>query len=191
MKYISAIAVIAVIIFGCLTGWAQTYKSNVLYDVKWPVASVKYDKENPINKLVGAVKFSEDGRPKKDIMTYDTEGYPIGYGMKYGKTCSASYITYDDEHRPVKITAWGNTDAKEPVTTTVIDITYSPEGVEAVTMSYKETGKVLEFIYSGRVLDNHGNWIRRKVKEVKRQGAEVVSTEEYEETRMIEYPKNS
>lgn len=192
MKHIKSGALLLILAIGVVSACAQTYKSMVLYEVSGPVESIKYDKNNPFEKLLDTVKFGKDGRPAKDIMTYDTYGYPIGFGTKYGKRVNSAYITYDNERRPAKVTLWGNTDAagalQDSITTSFIEIRYSENGVKSLTLT-SEDDNVKEYIFSDKTLDDHGNWTKRRVTVVTKRGQNAEPTEEYEETRQIKYRK--
>lgn len=175
---------------GCLS--AQEYKEGLLYEVTGPVRKVKIKSENPFLQQK-KIDFTENGRGKLSMTFFDSEGYPLGYEMNYGKKSLSMVVTYDSlrrvENTLLKNTLVGNM-------TLSCTIEYADKTSEPAVVRYsmrnkkEETESVCTF--SDYVYDDRGNWISRKV-------AQTISSvntsnsktkeakEEYVETRVITY----
>ena len=176
---------------------AQQYHLNVLYEATGPVSQIVTNTENPYFSAaapipgleLGKVTFQENGKLKMEMMTYDADGYPIGFGTNMGKTYTTFRVTYDDARHPVQLFFDGNTQKDGVSRQFTIQTAYEGDRVAMRRFFASPDGEQLLCVYSDEVADEHGNWISRRVSEVtvSDDDADVKSEKEYTETREISY----
>lgn len=161
------------------------YKGAIIYDAQGPVKEIKIKTKNPLatNKKI---KFSKDGKINNDLMTYNQDGYPIGFGMNFGNRSISLTIEYNDEQLPYKMI-----EESRITTPGIIDVENLYDEFKCLTsrkamVSNDKEECRLTFEYSCFIYDEHGNWISRHVVQttLKDSDSEVL---EYEESRNITY----
>ncbi|MBD5221198.1 MAG: hypothetical protein HDS70_02385 [Bacteroidales bacterium] len=164
--------------------WAEKYHGTLLYDLQGPVAKVKINTSNPVVRLYDSASFLENGQGKNEVMTYDDEGYPIGYGINMrGKNYSLS-VKYDADKRPEQLDLIAPMKGGDSL---AVKNLY--EGDRVAETTYIVDGKTeIKCLYSDEKRDAHGNWTERRVSEtVKDRDPSKSATRSYTETRKIEY----
>lgn len=175
---------------------AQQYRHNVLYEANGPVREIILHTENPYFSpaaqfpllTIGKAIFQENGKLKQEMMTYDAEGYPVGFGTNMGKTYTTFRVIYDEARQPVRLFFDGNTD-KDGLSHQLYVETAYENGLAAARRFYvSPESEQLICVYSDIVTDDHGNWISRHVTEstVSPDSGDVTGRE-YTETREITY----
>ncbi len=176
----------------------REYHEEALYGLKGNVREVKTSSKSYL-PLRNSFKFKDDGRMTSSVLTYDEEGYPMGYNVTMGNSVMDCKVEWNDNRTPKSIsdlsTSWPTKGSKN------IEFFYGEDEflpVKAVAVSQngkktKTTTVVCE--YSDYELDEKGNWISRNVSETvtelkqKKNGKEEEKekSSSFTETRTIVY----
>lgn len=176
---------IGAVIAATLPAAAEEFKMGKLFDVTGPVKELKLKTSNKYAKQYAKEKFTENGKLVEEIMTYDADGYPLGFGMTAGNKERTLRIEYNDARQPVATSFLATI-----IGTERLDVTTGYDGDRVAWRQFSE-GDPQEYVrceYSDETRDEHGNWTSRSVKETtvsanpKKCGEKV-----YTETRVITY----
>ncbi|MCM1290328.1 MAG: hypothetical protein NC201_02390 [Prevotella sp.] len=164
------------------SGYAQEYKAGVLYNVKGPVKQIKMKSKDKLSQKFGSTKFTETGKFKRDILTYDDKGYPLKSEMQTGPLSMSVSIEYAENQHPSEIKI-NSSFSDKPVT-----IVYEYDGDRVAVRKFIRDDVTITFIYSDEQYDNYGNWISRNVVKSKESSdTDKNSESSYVETREIKY----
>lgn len=174
---------------------AQEYKATALFEASGNIKKIDYQTRD--KTLVEYPEFTRDGKfTGLDDFRYDKNGYPHDRqgDMKRKDKSFISYetiIEYNEQNKPIHIKnraqfkSWLNYND---------DITYeySADGLvsskTAILINKTDTTKV-ECKYAHYTFDSKGNWITRNVNQVSISNKESTKTDNYIESRKIEYYK--
>lgn len=189
LRNILSALLISICALGITAADNPQYRMNLIYEVEGPVREIKMkssgDFTKVFNRILGsATKFKENGKLNRELMSYDAEGYPIGFGMNFDDDSKTLKIRYNDARR----IAGYDFESTEPGNAAkfTVDMTY--DGKRVASTRLQGDGVCVEFVYSAEEYDDQGNWLSRRVKEtVESQNPENNSTKEYTEIREIKY----
>ena len=184
------IIVCLILLIGSSAGrMAAEYKEGLLYDLTGDVKDMKLDTKCRFQKK--HVKFAPDGKCKLSMTYFDGENYPLGYEMSGMGLNLTQKVEYDDQKRVSKVTTYSSQGGG--ITETVENhYAQNPEhplelsGCTYTVVSKKGEGRC-ECTYSAYEYDDHGNWIRRNVRQTDYPGTADEQVTEYAETRKIIY----
>lgn len=167
-----------------IAAFPKDYHSAALFNLKGEVKQRVIDSSDPFARLSKKVEFTSQGSLKKDVLTYDSEGYPIGYGMNFGNTHIVIDVKYNDARQPVKV-VFKATRPRE----IDLEFTYEYDGDRLAAKHIKTAGNIsYDLVYSDEVYDANHNWTSRLVKETSRNHiTEKTMSKEYTETQTIVY----
>ena len=174
---------------------AQEYKAAVLYEASGNIKKIKYQTRD--KTLIEYPEFTKDGKfTGLDDFRYDKNGYPLDRqaDMKRKDKTFLFYetiIEYNDQNRPISIKDKGQFKSWENFKKE-ITFEYSEDGYvsakKALLVDKSDTTNV-ECKYSHYTFDSKGNWITRSVNQVSISNKEGSKTDNYIESREIEYYK--
>ena len=163
------------------------YKGQVLYECTPAVKEVRLTTKDPLARKK-KVKFMPDGQISQSMLTYDTEGYPIGCHLTFHGNSMGVAIAYDSIRRPSGIEIESNfIGARDTVR---VENRYAADGHLAGRRAVNpNTGRLLmEYDYSETHTDTAGNWISRQVRQIRHSAKSgVADTTSYTETRRLKY----
>lgn len=154
LKLFSAMLMSAV----AATATAEEYKAPLMYDLSGPVKEIKVTSGNKLVKKFGDCKFTENGQRKDDFMSYDGNGYPIGYNLSLGDKTLSLNIEYNADLLPETF-MFHNTMGND----WHITLTNTYADGHVVTQTIVENGTTYQRVYSQVQRDQYGNWIARTV----------------------------
>ncbi len=169
-----------------ICSYGQQYKTAVLYEAHGPVKEIRTKSENPLAKK--KVKFMPDGKTKTEVMTFDDNGYPIGYGMNMGAMFNNLNVAYDSLQNVSRIEFETNILGNKQK----IEVTNFYDGKRLTSRkinftSPKKSGTIKSEI-SDEKYDEYGNWIERTVHERGfDKNGKPGKEKTYTETRVIKY----
>lgn len=143
-----------------LTSAAEEYKAPLMYDISGPVKEIKVTSGNKLVKKFGDCKFAENGQRTDDFMSYDDNGYPIGYNLSLGDKTLSLNIEYNAERLPETFKFQNTMGDNWHITLTNI---YADGHIVAQTIV--EDGTTTKREYSQVQRDQYGNWIARTVRQ--------------------------
>lgn len=174
---------------------AQEYKAAVLYEASGNIKNIKYQTRD--KTLIEYPEFTKDGKfTGLDDFRYDKNGYPLDRqaDMKRKDKTFLFYetiIEYNDQNKPISIMDKGQFKSWENFKKE-ITFEYSEDGYvsakKALLIDKSDTTNV-ECKYSHYTFDSKGNWITRSVNQVSISNKEGSKTDNYIESREIEYYK--
>ncbi|MDE7380669.1 MAG: hypothetical protein K2N03_00895 [Muribaculaceae bacterium] len=153
------------------------FKYTTLYDLDGPVKEVKIKSKNPIVITNAKVKFMKNGARKNSLMSYNNEGYPVGYQFVPYSWIETVTIEYNDSNRPSKITQTEY--SRDSRNVTEITFEYDGKRISEMTVTTPEVKRICR--YNGEVRDNYGNWTSRNVE------MEIISLKESQPYRPITF----
>lgn len=161
------------------------FKYTTLYDLAGPVKEVKIKSENPIVITNAKAKFMKNGARKNSLMSYDNEGYPVGYQFVPYSWIETVTIEYNDNNQPSIVTQTVFSQDSHSVT----EITFDYDGKRISEMTVKTPEIIRICRYKGEVKDNYGNWISRNVEMeiISLKDSKPYSPVTFVETRDIKY----
>lgn len=182
---LKALLAVGAIVGAALPSLAEEYRMGALYDVNGPVKEVRLKTDNKFAKRFKKEKFTENGKLVEEVMTYDADGYPLGYGMTIGNKETTLRIEYNEARQPV-----GAYYISTVIGTDRLDVETGYDGDRVAWRQFSE-GDPQEYVrceYSGETRDDRGNWTSRQVKETTvSANPKKCGVKEYTETRDIIY----
>lgn len=166
--------------------YAQEYKTALVYEAHGPIKEIRTKSDNPFAK--GKLKFLPNGQEKTEIMTFDDNGYPIGYGMNVGDMSTKLNIRYDSLSNIKSMLFETNIIGNKQK----IEVINFYDGNRLVSRNIHLTSPkkegTIQSEFSNERYDEYGNWIERTVNEKGIDGnGEVGKEKTYIETRTIKY----
>lgn len=164
---------------------AQDFKKGLLYDVSGPVKELKIKSKNEYAKRFSKVQFTPDGKGKDEFMTYDDNGFPLGFGVVFHKRENNLNVGYNDQMLPVKIDYFNNIGGKDII---IVETEFDGKRVSSRRFQGDNPAEYIICVYSDETYDDHGNWVSRNVKEsTVSANPKKNATREFVETREIQY----
>lgn len=155
------------------------YHGAALYGCKGKVKEIFYSTEDPI-LLEKVIKFLPNGQSEHSIMTYDQNGFPIGFNINAGNRISVNIDYQNDKLKEVEIQT--NLRGDEHRT---IDMIYEGDLLKQRINKDVLKDKISTIsTYSDYQYDDQGNWISRTVELESPEEGEI---EKFTETRVITY----